>query len=101
MKTEPKRKSSKELFMKRYNLTPSQKNIDELQKFYKNTSISVLCGAVIFEKKLEKELYPHTIAISLIGNSLSNNNLRAVSIRQRVIYSFGDKLVSSLNILQR
>ena len=63
MKTEPKRKSSKELFMKRYNLTPSQKNIDELQKFYKNTSISVLCGAVIFEKKLEKEFLMRAVSI--------------------------------------
>ena len=49
--------------MKRYNLTPSQKNIDELQKFYKNTSISVLCGAVIFEKKLEKEFLMRAVSI--------------------------------------
>ena len=40
--------------MKRYNLTPAQKNIDDLQRFYKGTSISVICGAVIFEEKLER-----------------------------------------------
>lgn len=41
--------------MEKYDLTPSQKNIYELQEFYKGSSISVLCGAVIFEEKLEKE----------------------------------------------
>lgn len=41
--------------MERYDLTPAQKNIDDLQRFYKDTSISVLCGAVIFEEKLDRE----------------------------------------------
>ncbi|MBQ8569741.1 MAG: amino acid adenylation domain-containing protein [Oscillospiraceae bacterium] len=34
--------------MKKYELTAPQKNIYGLQRFYSNTSISVLCGAVIF-----------------------------------------------------
>lgn len=42
--------------MIKYDLTSAQKNIYELQSFYKGTSISVLCGAVIFEEKLEKEI---------------------------------------------
>lgn len=44
------------LFMESYELTSSQKNIDELQKFYSCTSISVICGAVIFEKRLDREI---------------------------------------------
>lgn len=42
--------------MKQYELTAAQKNIDELQRFYKGTSISVLCGAVIFEEKLKRDI---------------------------------------------
>ena len=38
-----------------YELTPAQKNIDDLQRFYSGTSISNLCGAVIFEEKLDKD----------------------------------------------
>lgn len=41
--------------MKKYDLTPAQKNIDDMQRFYTDTSISVICGAVIFEEKLERE----------------------------------------------
>lgn len=41
--------------MKRFELTPAQKNIYELQSFYSGTSISVICGAVIFREKLEME----------------------------------------------
>ena len=41
--------------MQQYELTPSQKNIDELQRFYWGTSISVICGAVIFDELLERE----------------------------------------------
>lgn len=49
--------------MKRYGLTSAQKNIDELQRFYKGTSISVLCGAVIFEEKLEREILMQAVSI--------------------------------------
>lgn len=41
--------------MKYYDLTPAQKNIDDLQRFYNYTSISNLCGAVVFEEKLDKD----------------------------------------------
>jgi amino acid adenylation domain-containing protein/1-acyl-sn-glycerol-3-phosphate acyltransferase len=41
--------------MKHYDLTSSQKNIADLQNFYRNTSISVICGAVIFKEKLDRE----------------------------------------------
>lgn len=41
--------------MKQFELTPAQKNIYELQSFYSGTSISVICGAVIFKEKLEME----------------------------------------------
>ena len=37
-----------------YDLTPAQRNIDDLQRFYSGTSISNLCGAVIFEEKLDR-----------------------------------------------
>ena len=39
--------------MQKYNLTTPQKNIWNLQKYYENTSISNICGAVIFEKYYE------------------------------------------------
>lgn len=42
------------LYMKKFGLTPAQRNIFELQSFYKGTSISTLCGAVLFEKKLDR-----------------------------------------------
>lgn len=51
------------LFMKKYDLTPAQKNIYELQSFYKGTSISVLCGAVIFEEKLEREILMRAVSL--------------------------------------
>ena len=38
-----------------YDLTPAQRNIDDLQRFYSGTSISNLCGAVIFEEKWDKD----------------------------------------------
>lgn len=50
------------LSMKRYDLTPAQKNIDELQRFYKGTSISVICGAVMFEEKLEKDFLMQAVS---------------------------------------
>ena len=42
--------------MERFHLTPAQKNIDDMQRFYSGTAISVLCGAVIFEEKLDAQL---------------------------------------------
>ena len=42
--------------MKIYDLTPAQKNIDDMQRFYSGSAISVLCGAVIFEEKLDTDL---------------------------------------------
>ena len=42
--------------MEKFNLTPAQRNIDDMQRFYSGTAISVLCGAVIFEEKLEPKL---------------------------------------------
>lgn len=41
--------------MKHYELTLPQKSINELQCFYPGTGISVICGAVIFEEKLDAE----------------------------------------------
>lgn len=38
-----------------HELTPAQKSIDSLQRFYGGTSISCLCGAVIFEESLDIE----------------------------------------------
>lgn len=49
--------------MKKYDLTPAQKNIYELQSFYKGTSISVLCGAVIFEERLDRELLMQAVSL--------------------------------------
>lgn len=49
--------------MKKYALTSAQKNIDDLQRFYKGTSISVLCGAVIFEEKLDRERIMQAVSI--------------------------------------
>lgn len=42
--------------MEKFGLTPAQRNIDDMQRFYSGTAISVLCGAVIFEEKLEPKL---------------------------------------------
>lgn len=42
--------------MEKFNLTPAQRNIDDMQRFYSGTAISVLCGAVIFDEKLEPKL---------------------------------------------
>ena len=42
--------------MEKFDLTPAQRNIDDMQHFYSGTAISVLCGAVIFEEKLEPKL---------------------------------------------
>ena len=42
--------------MEKFDLTPAQRNIDDMQRFYSGTAISVLCGAVIFEDKLEPKL---------------------------------------------
>lgn len=42
--------------MGKFGLTPAQRNIDDMQRFYSGTAISVLCGAVIFEEKLEPKL---------------------------------------------
>ena len=42
--------------MKIYDLTPAQKNIDDMQRFYSGSAISVLCGAVIFDEKLDAKL---------------------------------------------
>lgn len=42
--------------MEKSELTPAQRNIDDMQRFYSGTAISVLCGAVIFEEKLEPKL---------------------------------------------
>lgn len=39
--------------MKKYDLTTPQKNIWNLQKFYENTSISNLCGAVFYDEKCD------------------------------------------------
>lgn len=41
--------------MKKYDLTIPQKNIWNLQKFYENTSISNLCGAVFYDEKCDIE----------------------------------------------
>lgn len=49
--------------MIKYDLTSAQKNIYELQSFYKGTSISVLCGAVIFEEKLDKEILMQAVRL--------------------------------------
>lgn len=49
--------------MIKYDLTSAQKNIYELQSFYKETSISVLCGAVIFEEKPEKEILMQAVSL--------------------------------------
>ncbi|SDA20951.1 1-acyl-sn-glycerol-3-phosphate acyltransferases/amino acid adenylation domain-containing protein [Ruminococcus sp. YE71] len=38
-----------------YQLTSAQKNISELQAFYSDSSISTLCGAIIFDQKLNAE----------------------------------------------
>lgn len=46
-----------------YDLSPSQKNIDELQRFYNDTSISTLCGAVIFEDKHDKDLTMQALSL--------------------------------------
>lgn len=43
-----------QFLMKYYDLTPCQRNIDDMQRFYSGTSISNLCGVVIFEEKLDK-----------------------------------------------
>lgn len=42
--------------MEHFKLTLSQKSINELQCFYSDTSISVICGAVIFEEKLNSDI---------------------------------------------
>lgn len=42
--------------MEQYELTLSQRSINELQSFYSDTSISVICGAVIFEEKLDADV---------------------------------------------
>lgn len=54
--------------MKRYDLTAAQKNIDELQRFYQGTSISVLCGAVIFEEKLERDILMQSVSLLIRRN---------------------------------
>ncbi|MGN0637999.1 MAG: amino acid adenylation domain-containing protein [Huintestinicola sp.] len=54
--------------MKRYELTAAQQNIDELQRFYRGTSISVLCGAVIFEEKLERDILMQALCILIRRN---------------------------------
>ncbi|MBO5558447.1 amino acid adenylation domain-containing protein [Ruminococcus sp.] len=38
-----------------YPLTPAQKNIAEMQVFYSESSISTLCGAIIFGERLERD----------------------------------------------
>ena len=39
--------------MQKYSLTTPQKNIWNLQKYYEGTSISNICGAVLFNRKYE------------------------------------------------
>lgn len=41
--------------MKKYDLTTPQENIWNLQKYYENTSISNLCGAVFYDEKCKIE----------------------------------------------
>lgn len=51
------------MLMKLYNLTSAQSNIYELQKFYKGTSISNLCGAIIFKEKMDRVILMQAVRI--------------------------------------
>lgn len=44
-----------------YNLTTPQANIWNLQKFYENTSIQNICGAVLYEELLDRKLLEQAI----------------------------------------
>ena len=47
--------------MTQYKLTTPQKNIWNLQKFYENTSISNICGAVLFDEKYDSKLLEQAV----------------------------------------
>lgn len=47
--------------MTQYKLTTPQKNIWHLQRFYENTSISNICGAVLFDEKYDRKLLEQAI----------------------------------------
>ena len=44
-------------------LTPPQKSIDDMNRFFKGTSISTLCGAVIFDEKLDRNILLKSVEI--------------------------------------
>ena len=69
--------------MQKYNLTTPQKNIWNLQKYYENTSISNICGAVIFEKNYET---------SVIETALNIIIEKQEGLRLRFCYE-GDKVM--------
>lgn len=45
----------------RYELTPSQKGMADLHDFYEGTSVATLCGAVIYDEKMDRDLIDEAI----------------------------------------
>ncbi|MBO4603932.1 MAG: hypothetical protein J5657_01375, partial [Clostridiales bacterium] len=55
-------------------LTPAQKSVLDLAEFYKDTGITTLCGAVIFDEVLDRDIVSE--AVRQILSKHENFNLR-------------------------
>lgn len=55
--------------MKYYNLTTPQENIWNLQKYYADTSISNICGAVFYNEKRDSTLLQRSIRLFIKNQS--------------------------------
>ncbi|MCR4670572.1 MAG: amino acid adenylation domain-containing protein [Saccharofermentans sp.] len=64
-------------------LTPAQKSISDLAEFYKDSGIDTLCGAVLFDEKLDKDLV--TKAVRHLLSKHENFNLRFTREDGRIV----------------
>ena len=81
-----------------YNLTSSQKNIWNLQKYFEGTAISTICGAIYFKDEISSELLKR--AINHVIEHQSSLRLRFCEMNGKAMQQVTEYQYEEIPVLQ-